>query len=360
VFEKGDLVAGQYEVAGCLAHGGSGWVYLATDREVSDRWVVLKGLPDAGDHDATAAARAARQFLGEVDHPNIVKIFNFVEHENSGYIVMEYVGGESLKQTLQARRGANGGVADPFPPAWAGAYVLEVLPALGYLHGLGLVFCDFKPDHVIRNQHGLKLIDVDAVYRIGDLSTVIYGTVGYQAPEIASVGPSVSSDLFTAARTLAFLCFDFRGYQGTYRYTLPDPTTIPVLARHDSLYRFLLKGTATNPDDRFQSAEEMAEQLRGVLGEIIGEAPRLGVDRLKQLGAFGDLSEGEEPGEPESGHEQGGRGHGGRRPPGRGPGRHGKGGGGTGVREPRRPKPGGSGDAIELGPDDTEAPKPPP
>ncbi|CAM5660439.1 hypothetical protein SANTM175S_03298 [Streptomyces antimycoticus] len=47
----GDIVHGQYEVAGCLAHGGLGWIYLAIDRAVSDRWVVLKGLLDTGDEE---------------------------------------------------------------------------------------------------------------------------------------------------------------------------------------------------------------------------------------------------------------------------------------------------------------------
>jgi serine/threonine-protein kinase PknG len=145
----GDLVAGQYEVVGCLAHGGMGWVYLARDHNVSDRWVVLKGLLNAGDRDATAAALAERRFLAEVEHPNIVKIFNFVQHESSGYIVMEYVGGASLKQMLAARREANGGEANPLPAAQAIAYMLEILPALGYLHDLGLLFCDFKIDNVI-------------------------------------------------------------------------------------------------------------------------------------------------------------------------------------------------------------------
>src|SRR6185312_6028088 len=54
--KPGDRVGGQYEVAGCLAHGGLGWVYLARDRNVSDRWVVLKGLLNAGDADALTAA----------------------------------------------------------------------------------------------------------------------------------------------------------------------------------------------------------------------------------------------------------------------------------------------------------------
>src|SRR6185312_11833469 len=84
-------------------------------------------------------------------------------------------------------------------------------------------------------------------------------------------GPSVTSDLFTVARTLAILCFDFRSYQSTFRFTLPDQASVPLLERYDSLYRFLLVGTAPDSDDRFQSAEEMADQLYGVLGEIVAD-----------------------------------------------------------------------------------------
>ncbi len=264
----GDLVAAQYEVVGCLAHGGMGWVYLAKDRNVSDRWVVLKGLLNTGDSDATAAALAERRFLAEVEHPNIVKIFNFVQHESAGYIVMEYVGGHSLKQILAARREANGGRPDPLPAAEAIAYVVEILPALGYLHELGLLFCDFKIDNVIQTRHSLKLIDLGGVYRVDEPGAAVFGTMGYQAPEIAS-GPSIPSDLFTVARTLAALCIDFKGYQSTFRHTLPPQDTVPLFQRYDSLYRVLLKGTAANPDDRFQSAEEMREQLLGVLREIV-------------------------------------------------------------------------------------------
>jgi serine/threonine-protein kinase PknG len=269
--KAGELVAGQYEVAGCLAHGGMGWVYLARDRNVSDRWVVLKGLLNAGDSDAMAAALAERRFLAEVEHPNIVKIHNFVQHDNSGYIVMEYVGGQSLKQILTARREAAGGEPDPLPAAQAIAYMLEILPALGCLHQLGLLFCDFKIDNVIQTQHSLKLIDLGGVYRIDEPTTAVFGTTGYQAPEIPTAGPSIASDLYTVARTLAVLCFDFRGYQTTYRFTLPTRESVPVLERYDSVYRFLLTGTAPNPDDRFQSADEMAEQLYGVLREVVAD-----------------------------------------------------------------------------------------
>ena len=111
--QPGDLVANQYEVAGCLAHGGLGWIYLARDKNVSDRWVVLKGLLNTGDEDALAVAIVEQQFLAQVEHPLIVEIYNFVTHDEAGYIVMEYVGGTSLKQILKNRMRANGGQLRP-------------------------------------------------------------------------------------------------------------------------------------------------------------------------------------------------------------------------------------------------------
>ena len=60
---RGDLVGGQYEVWGCIAHGGLGWIYLATDRKLHNRWVVLKGLINSGDADAMAAVEAEVRML---------------------------------------------------------------------------------------------------------------------------------------------------------------------------------------------------------------------------------------------------------------------------------------------------------
>jgi serine/threonine-protein kinase PknG len=269
--EPDDLVAGQYEVLGCLAFGGLGWIYLARDHNVSDRWVVLKGLLNTGDADAMAAAVAERQFLAQVEHPNIVRIYNFVQHadrqtgEYAGYIVMEYVGGKSLKQILADARASGGSV----PVAHAIAYAIEVLPALGYLHDRGLVYCDFKPDNVIQTEEQLKLIDMGGV-RGADSDGPIYGTVGYQAPEIATEGPSVSSDLFTVGRALAVLTFEFKGYQSTYKFTLPD--AVPLLEQQESFARLLRRATSADPDRRFASAGEMAEQLTGVLREVLAVA----------------------------------------------------------------------------------------
>ncbi|MEU8823276.1 tetratricopeptide repeat protein [Streptomyces sp. NPDC048636] len=270
----GDVVHGQYEVAGCLAHGGLGWIYLAIDRAVSDRWVVLKGLLDTGDEDALAVAVSERRFLAEIEHSNIVRIYNFVEHLDQrtgsldGYIVMEYVGGKSLKDIANDRRAADGR-RDPLPVEQACAYGIEALEALGHLHSRNLLYCDFKVDNAIQQQDQLKLIDMGAVRRMDDEDSAIYGTVGYQAPEISDAGPSVSSDLYTVARTLAVLTFDFQGYTNVYADSLPDPENIEVFRRYESFYRLLVRATDPDPGRRFASAQEMADQLTGVLREVV-------------------------------------------------------------------------------------------
>ncbi|MEV4329448.1 tetratricopeptide repeat protein [Streptomyces sp. NPDC049597] len=270
----GDIVHGQYEVVGCLAHGGLGWVYLAVDRAVSDRWVVLKGLLDTGDQDAMAAAISERRFLAEIEHSNIVRIYNFVEHLDQrtgsldGYIVMEYVGGKSLKEIANERRGPDGR-RDPLPVEQACAYGIEALEALGHLHSRNLLYCDFKVDNAIQQQDQLKLIDMGAVRRMDDDESAIYGTVGYQAPEVAEVGPSVASDLYTVARTLAVLTFDFQGYTNMFVDSLPDPEHIQVFRTYESFYRLLVRATDPDPGRRFASAQEMAEQLTGVLREVV-------------------------------------------------------------------------------------------
>ncbi|MFD7611942.1 tetratricopeptide repeat protein [Streptomyces sp. NPDC059828] len=270
----GDIVHGQYEVIGCLAHGGLGWIYLAVDRAVSDRWVVLKGLLDTGDQDAMAAAISERRFLAEIEHSNIVRIYNFVEHLDprtgslDGYIVMEYVGGKSLKEIANERR-APDGRRDPLPVEQACAYGIEALEALGHLHSRNLLYCDFKVDNAIQTEDQLKLIDMGAVRRMDDDDSAIYGTVGYQAPEVAELGPSVASDLYTVARALAVLTFDFQGYTNVFVDSLPDPDNIEVFRRYESFYRLLVRATDPDPVRRFASAQEMADQLTGVLREVV-------------------------------------------------------------------------------------------
>ena len=263
----GALVAGQYEVRGALAHGGLGWIYLAVDRNVDDRWVVLKGVLDASDPAALAAARAERQFLAQLSHPNIVAIHNFVRHvDDNGtaadYIVMAYIGGSTLAQVRDAR--ADQGA---LPVAHALTYMIKVLPALGHLHAEGHVYSDFKPDNVMQCERHLTLIDMGAVARIDDADAVVYGTVGYHAPEVVRAEFSPASDLYTVGRTLAVLALGIEAAQNGTATELPADH--PLLCRHESLHRLLLRATHPEPRYRFGSADEMAEQIDGVRREVL-------------------------------------------------------------------------------------------
>lgn len=271
----GDIVAEQYEIKGCIAHGGLGWVYLAFDKNVNDRPVVLKGLVHTGDAEAQAIAMAERQFLAEVTHPGIVKIYNFVEHNDKhgnpvGYIVMEYVGGTSLKQA----KGSGLGVAQSI------GYMLEILPALGYLHSIGLTYNDLKPENIMLTEDQLKVIDLGAVSTINSFG-YLYGTPGYQAPEIVRTGPTVQTDIYTVGRTLAALTLDLRTRKGRYVDGLPEDD--PVLIQYDSFGRLLRRAIDPDPRRRFGSAEEMSAQLLGVLREVVAldtGSPRPGLSTV--------------------------------------------------------------------------------
>ncbi|WP_150254056.1 serine/threonine-protein kinase [Nocardiopsis deserti] len=284
----GDMVGGQYEVLGCLAHGGLGWIYLARDRNVNDRWVALKGLLNAGDAEAHKTAAAERAFLSEVEHPNIVKIINFSQHPDprtgipGGHIVMEYVGGKSLQELLAERR-----QNDPdavLPPDQVIAYGLEVLRALGYLHSKGLLYCDFKPDNVIQSEEQIKLIDLGAVRRMDDTVSDVYTTPGYRVPEdeLRDPGPTVSADLYSVGRALAVLSFRF-SHTRDHPHSIPPRETVPLLQRHASFDRLLRRATHSDPELRFHDAEDMADQLTGVLREVLSElegTPRPGPSTL--------------------------------------------------------------------------------
>jgi serine/threonine-protein kinase PknG len=166
---------------------------------------------------------------------------------------MEYVGGTSLKQIRKARNA-------PLPPEQAVAYIVEIAPALGYLHSQGLAYCDFKPDNVMQVDEQLKLIDLGAVIAMDDEESSLFGTVGYQAPEIAVFGPTVASDVYTVGRTLAVLVMDVRGSTDISLSSYPARRPSPF-SRSRSLYRAILRATDLNPSRRFSSMEEIADQL---------------------------------------------------------------------------------------------------
>src|SRR5664279_5108570 len=143
--------------------------------------------------------------------------------------------------------------------------MLEILPALAYLHSIGLCYNDLKPENVMVTEEQLKLIDLGAVSRVNSFG-YLYGTPGYQAPEIVRTGPTVASDIYTVGRTLAALTLNLRTRNGRYVDGLPDDD--PVLQKYDSFGRLLRRAIDPDPRRRFPTAEAMTSQLLGVLREV--------------------------------------------------------------------------------------------
>lgn len=263
---RNDLVGDQYKVRGFLARGGQGETYLAQDVHLDDNDVVLKGHIAVGD-----SAVAERRALTTFEHPNIVRIYNFVTHPDAqlatprDYIVMEYVGGLVLADVMLRSR------TDRLP--WRGPLTIEhvimcglqILAALQYLHGRGYLYCDLNPNNVILRSGGrdeqsnrVKLIDFGGVRRIGDRISPRVGTTGFVVSdaEIAEHGLTVRSDLHTVGVTL----------QRLHQAVVARPRA--TAAGRSPFVLVYERARHQDPRRRFASATEMAGQLDGVLREI--------------------------------------------------------------------------------------------
>ncbi|HEV3359062.1 MAG TPA: tetratricopeptide repeat protein [Pseudonocardiaceae bacterium] len=260
------LGGGRYEVLGPIAHGGVNWVYLAKDTALEDRRVVLKGLINPGDPNASLASVAERRYLIVLDHRNIVRILDFTSHPDPGtgavadYIVMEFVGGKTLQQVK--REALTGGQAMPVDNVIA--YGLAVLGAFDYLHGRGYLYCDLKPDNVIHGGHRVRLIDLGAMRAITDRTSPTWGARLFRVSdeEIGDNGLTVQSDLYSVGKTLRSL---FDG-SGDLPRLMVDPA--PIAAGIDSFQKVLDRATSPDWNARFDSAADMAGQLVGALRQI--------------------------------------------------------------------------------------------
>ncbi|MFC6091943.1 tetratricopeptide repeat protein [Saccharothrix lopnurensis] len=295
----GDVVEQRYEVCGPIAHGGLGWVYLARDSRLNDRYCVLKGLIDASHAALTAFEVWA---LTQMDHPNIVGIYNFVKHpdERTGkvreYIVMEYVPGLPLNVVATAAQQGNSRFDEPLLTEHVITCGLQVLAALGHLHERDMLYCDLKPDNVMIRPADrsdpdtrIKLIDLGGARQAGDTSRPIVITRRYQvsAEEISARGMTVASEIHTVGETLNQL------YRATSDHTGQE---VPA-ERHgreqqriavgiESFKLVCARARHPEPERRFAGAAEMARQLRGVRREIA--SLRDGVPRPEPSALFAD------------------------------------------------------------------------
>ncbi|MGP4111440.1 tetratricopeptide repeat protein [Streptomyces sp. 4N509B] len=255
--DRDDLVGEQYEVTGCLALGGQGWIYLARDRQVNDRRVVLKSVIDPGDSTQLKMAQAESRFLTDLDHhPDIVRIYNSVTKDDINYIVMEYVPGRTLEDLARPHQQARW-LGTRLTLEHVAVYGCRILEALSHLHGRGLLFGDMSPSNVMHHGTRIKLIDLGGMRRKGDDASHGVRTPPYLPMEElrrhTGAGYCELTDLYAVARTLQEVAHG------------ADDAPPPARESFDAVIE---RATSEHLAARFTTAAGMARQLRGVLREI--------------------------------------------------------------------------------------------
>src|SRR6266480_2686629 len=260
------LVDGRYRVLRKLGTGGMANVYLAEDQELGRR-VAIKVLDDrhASDDQFVERFRREAKAAAALSHPNIVSIYDRGETDGTYYIAMEYLEGPNLKELV--RQGT---------PSIRTAitFTREILSALRLAHRRGLVHRDIKPHNILVDAEGrLKVTDF-GIARSGPSQMTevgsIIGTAQYLSPEQARGAPvDQRSDLYSIGIVL------YEMLTGEVPFTGESPVEIamrhlsdtprpPSLLRPEippDLDMIVLRALAKNPEDRFQTAEEMNADL---------------------------------------------------------------------------------------------------
>ncbi|MBX3182766.1 MAG: serine/threonine protein kinase [Polyangiaceae bacterium] len=277
-----EILGGQFKVLQRIGTGGMGSVYKASQPEMN-RMVAIKILHPklAGRKDLTSRFRREARAMSQLTHPNTVKVFMYGELEDDGslYIVMEYLEGKNLNQTV--RRGG------PMSAERAIPILIQVCGALQEAHDMGIVHRDLKPENIfICNQGGLKefpkVLDfglakvTERQMRPGSLiltqEGMVFGTPEFMSPEQAQ-GQTLDarSDIYSLAvilyealtGKLPFSAKTPMEYIQKHVTTPPIPLSdrVPGLTFAPGLGAALEKALAKKPADRFQTAQEFAEAL---------------------------------------------------------------------------------------------------
>jgi serine/threonine protein kinase len=287
---------GRFEIDSEIGHGAMGIVYRGRDTKIN-RVVAIKTI-SVLDQDAEEAQEFRERFFleaqaaGGLSHPGIVTIFDVGEEPDSKvpYIVMEYVSGRPLSRILSATENRK------LPLGASLQLVQEIAEALHYAHSCGVIHRDIKPANILVTRDGHAKIADFGIAKISDSQMTLPGrTLGspaYMAPEqLTGSQADARSDLFSLGVILYTVLTGHRPFQGNSATTViskvahhdPLPVTVFESDFPPALNRIVLKAIAKDPEQRYQTGEELAGDLyrlrasESLLDDTAASLPVVGV-----------------------------------------------------------------------------------
>jgi serine/threonine protein kinase/tetratricopeptide (TPR) repeat protein len=284
----GKLVS-QYEILAKLGGGGMGIVYAAKDTKLGRR-VALKFLPPQWSHDDSAKQRFIReaQAASSTDHRNICTIHN-IESTDDGqlFIVMAHYEGQTLKQRLE------GGALEVDEAVDIAAQIAE---GLAKAHAQGVVHRDIKPGNLMITEDAVKILDFGLAKFADALQLTIpgstLGTVAYMAPEQArGEEADARSDVWALGVVLYQMLTGDVPFKGAYAEAIlyairndpPPPLNAAGRSIPEGVERIVLRALEKDPARRFQTARELARELRLLQGRTISVELRTPVPPLPRI-----------------------------------------------------------------------------
>ncbi|MGZ4141924.1 MAG: Stk1 family PASTA domain-containing Ser/Thr kinase [Actinomycetota bacterium] len=289
------VLSNRYELSDQLGAGGMAEVYLGRDR-VLGRTIAVKTLlaQYGGDPHFIERFRLEAQHAAALNHPNIVSVYDTGSDDGTHYIVMEYVEGKTLRDVIREE--------GPLLPERVAEIGADVCAGLAFAHAHGIVHRDIKPANIMITSGGaVKVTDFGIARAVsGDTVTqtaMVLGTAQYFSPEQAQSAPvDARSDIYSLGVVLYEMLTRQVPFTGSspvaiaYKHVKEAPV-LPSRLNPDvpaSLEAIVMKAMAKNPDNRYQTAQEMREDLlRALHGRPVQATPVLS----DQTGMISPLSD---------------------------------------------------------------------
>ena len=290
---------GPYRLLNRIGAGGMATVYRAYQPNM-DRYVAVKVLPREFAQDPAFVGRFEQEArtIAKLEHRHILPVYDYGEDGGVTYLVMRYIDAGTLKDLIE--RG-------PVDAPAAAQLTAQVAEALGYAHRLGVIHRDVKPSNVLLDQGGDTYLTDFGIARLVEVvsrftgSGQLLGTPSYMSPEQGQGQPvDHRSDIYSLGIVLYELVtgsppFEAETPIAVVLMHIQDPLPPPRQfdpAIPEEIERIILKATAKSPDDRFQSADDMARALRDALNAAVTRAHAAppgpsdvteGMERLRQI-----------------------------------------------------------------------------